>query len=167
MKTLSYFAIIGLALAAPLAPVSAQQNAPAATENEPKVSLKSDVMAIVTSSDEAGNATTSLAEPKEITPGTKLSFGMNYEIAGSEPVTNVTGTNPLNAAVRLAPDADPALLVSVAGGTTFGTLDSLSVVSENEAPRPATHDDVTHVRWTIASIAPGESGRIGFPVIIR
>lgn len=167
MKTLISLAVMSLVATAPLTPAAAQDSAPAAAKSEPKVSLQSDVMAIITTTDEAGNQTTTLEKPKEFTPGTKLSFGMNYSNSGTEAATNVTGTNPLNAAVRLAPDADPALLVSVDGGTTFGTLDSLSVASENEAPRPATHDDVTHVRWTIASIAPGESGRIGFPVIIR
>ena len=167
MKTFCKIIAIALAAAAPLAPLAAQAAAPAGAQAEPKVTLKSDVMAIVTQTDEAGNETTTLAEPTEYTPGTKLSFGMNYANLGAEPVTNVTGTNPLNEAVRLAPDADPALVVSVDGGTTFGTLDTLSVATETEGPRPATHDDVTHVRWTIASIAPGESGRIAFPVIIR
>lgn len=167
MKLFYKLAGCALVLAAPLAPIAAQDTAQPAAQSEPKVTLKSDVMAIVTQTDEAGNETITLAEPTEYTPGTKLSFGMNYANAGSEPVTNVTGTNPLNEAVRLAPEADPALIVSVDGGVTFGTLDTLSVATETEGPRPATHADVTHVRWTIASIAPGESGRIAFPVIIR
>lgn len=167
MKTFAKILAASLAAAAPLAPLTAQESAQPAARSEPKVTLESDVLAIVTTTDAAGNQTTTLAQPTEYTPGTKLSFGMNYANLGAEPVTNVTGTNPLNEAVRLAPDADPTLVVSVDGGTTFGTLDTLSVATETEGPRPATHDDVTHVRWTIASIAPGESGRIAFPVIIR
>ncbi|MEM7688217.1 MAG: hypothetical protein AAF291_04280 [Pseudomonadota bacterium] len=168
MKTLTKLATSLLALAIPMAPLAAQESAPvAASASEPKVSLNSDVLAYVTTTDAAGNATTSLEEATEFTPGTKLSFGMNYANNGLAPATNVTGTNPLNAAVRLAPDADPALAVSVDGGATFGTLDTLSVATETDGTRPATHADVTHVRWTIASIAPGESGRIAFPVIIR
>ncbi len=156
-----------LAITAPITPTIAQDAAPASKAAEPKVALKSDVMAIVTKTDDMGRQTISLEEPKEFTPGTKLSFGVNYANNGGEPVTNVTGTNPLNAAVRLAPDADPALVVSVDGGKTFGTLDTLSVATETQGSRPAAHADVTHVRWTIVSIAPGESGRVGFPVIIR
>lgn len=167
MNNFAKLAATVLALALPLTPVTAQAAAPAMSQAEPKVSLKSDVMAIVTQTDEAGNQTTTLAEAKEFTPGTKLSFGMNYSNSGGETATNVTGTNPLNAAVRLAPDADPSLVVSVDGGETFGTLDTLSVATETGGTRAATHADVTHVRWTIASIAPGESGRIAFPVIIR
>jgi len=167
MKTLIKFSAAFLALAAPLAPSMAQDTAPAAAVSEPKVSLKSDVLAIVESTDEAGNVASTLAEPTDYTPGTKLSFGMNFSNGGTVPATNVTGTNPLNAAVRLAPDADPALIVSVDGGATYGTLDKLSVATGTEGARAATHSDVTHVRWTIATIAPGESGRISFPVIIR
>jgi hypothetical protein len=167
MKTLIKIAALALVGVAPLAPLAAQDSAPARSASEPGVKLESDVMAIITSTDETGRQTTTLAEPSEFTPGTRLSFGMNYSNSAAETATNVTGTNPLNEAVRLAPDADPALQVSVDGGKTFGTLDSLSVTTQNQATRAATHDDVTHVRWTIASIAPGESGRIGFPVIIR
>lgn len=167
MKTLIKFSAAFLTLAVPLAPAMAQEAAPTAAVAEPKVSLESDVLAIVESTDETGNVATSLVEPTEYTPGTKLSFGMKFSNGGSVPATNVTGTNPLNAAVRLAPDADPALVVSVDGGVTFGILETLSVATESEGSRTATHSDVTHVRWTIASIAPGESGRISFPVIIR
>lgn len=167
MKNITKFVTTALAMALPLTPVTAQAAAPAVSQAEPKVTLESDVMAIVTQTDEAGNQTTTLAEAKEFTPGTKLSFGMNYSNSGGETANNVTGTNPLNVAVRLAPDADPSLVVSVDGGETFGTLDTLSVATETGGTRAATHADVTHVRWTIASIAPGESGRIAFPVIIR
>ncbi|MEM9310474.1 MAG: hypothetical protein AAGA34_03430 [Pseudomonadota bacterium] len=166
MKTLNALVAAILAATLPMAPALAQDAAPAGGEDA-TVQLESDVMAIVTTTDEGGVTSTKLSEPTEFTPGTKLSFGMNYANNGTEPATNVTGTNPLNPAVRLAPDADPALMVSVDGGSTFGPLATLSVATETQGTRPATHADVTHVRWTIASIAPGETGRIAFPVIIR
>ncbi|MDY7099272.1 MAG: hypothetical protein SXU28_14145 [Pseudomonadota bacterium] len=168
MKTLTKIAAAALVIALPLAPASAQDSAGAAAEEaKPKVSLKSDVMAVETVIDENGDKTIKLVAPTTFTPGTVLSFGMNYANSGTAPATNVTGTNPLHEAVRLSPDADPALIVSVDGGKTYGTLGDLSVSTESEGSRPASHADVTHVRWTIASIAPGESGRIAFPVIIR
>ena len=166
MKTFQKIMAMALAISLPFAPAIAQNAAPEAAA-ETQIKLESDVMAIVSVTDEGGVTSTKLVEPTEYTPGTKLSFGMNYTNYGDEPATNVTGTNPLNPAVRLAPDADPALLVSVDGGKTFGTLDTLSVAVGDQGTRAATHADVTHVRWTIASIAPGESGRIAFPVIIR
>ena len=156
-----------LALALSLGPATAQEAASNTASAEPAITLQSDVMAIVTTTNEAGQATTELVAPKEFTPGTKLSFGMIYSNAGTQSATNVTGTSPINPAVRLAPDADPDLIVSVDDGATYGTLSTRSVTTPSQGTRAATHADVTHVRWTIASIAPGESGRIAFPVIIR
>lgn len=167
MKSITALSAAILALAVPMGPAIAQEGASTARATESKISLQSDVMAIITSTDDLGRVTTKLAQPKEFTPGTKLSFGMNYVNNGAQAAANVTGTSQINEAVRLAPDADRTLVVSVDGGETFGTLDTRAVATETQGTRPATHADVTHVRWTIASIAPGESGRIAFPVIIR
>ncbi|NQX93779.1 MAG: hypothetical protein HRT64_02440 [Erythrobacter sp.] len=167
MDTLKHLGAALLALAVPCQAAMAQEQVPVAPTSEPKISLQSDILAIVVRTDDQGRATIALTEPKEFTPGTKLSFGMKFANAGTEAATNVTGTSPINPAVRLAPDADPALIVSVDGGATFDTLDRQTVEVTPQGTRPATHADVTHVRWTIASIAPGESGRIAFPVIIR
>ena len=167
MKALIKITSAALAFALPVVPVAAQEAVSDAANAEPAITLQSDVMAIVTTTDESGQATTRLVAPKEFTPGTKLSFGMIYSNAGTQSATNVTGTSPINPAVRLAPDADPDLIVSVDDGATFGTLSTRSVTTPSQGTRAATHADVTHVRWTIASIAPGESGRIAFPVIIR
>jgi len=76
-------------------------------------------------------------------------------------------TNPLPAAVRLAPDADADLVVSVDGGESWGMLANLSVTEDDGSIRPAQHADVTHVRWTLALVRPGESGRLEYPAIIR
>ena len=94
-------------------------------------------------------------------------FGQNYANTSADVVTNFTVTNPLPEGVRLAPDADPALEVSADGGKTWGKLASLSVTNSDGTTRSATHADVTHVRWVLATIAPGASGRVAFPVIIR
>ena len=167
MKINVKMALAFLALALPLGPATAQEANSNATSPEPAITLQSDVMAIVTAMDANGQAMTKLVAAEEFTTGTKLSFGMIYSNAGTQSAANVTGTSPINPAVRLAPDADPDLIVSVDDGATFGTLSTRFVTTPSQGTRAATHADVTHVRWTIASIAPGESGRIAFPVIIR
>lgn len=136
-------------------------------QGESPVALSGDVMAVETSVDDAGNTSMQLVEPGVIVPGDRLVFGTDYANDGAEPVANFVVTNPLPSAVRLAPDADSDLTVSVDGGDTWGTLATLSIVDENGAARGAVHADVTHVRWTLASIAPGESGRLEYPAIIR
>lgn len=162
MNTLTKMVAALLALALPALPVAAQD-----TPAQNPVTLSGDVKAVKTVTDEAGAERTELVEPTKIIPGDRLIFGTDYANNGAEPVTDFVVTNPLPSAVRLAPDADPALVVSVDGAQSWGTLAELSITDENGATRAATHADVTHVRWTLASIAPGESGRLEYPAIIR
>ncbi|QFT77595.1 hypothetical protein [Erythrobacter sp. THAF29] len=131
------------------------------------VKLAGDVKAVKTVTDDTGAERTALVEPDLIVPGDRLIFGTDYANTSSETVTDFVVTNPLPSAVRLAPDADPELVVSVDGAKTWGTVSALSVTEEDGSSRPASHADVTHVRWTLATIAPGESGRLEYPAIIR
>lgn len=147
-------------LAVPTLPLAAQ-------ERPSPVVLAGDVKVVKTITEADGKQRIELVDPDTIVPGDRLVFGTDYANKGSEPVTGFTVTNPLPDAVRLAPDADPALDVSVDGGKTWGRLAALSVTSPDGTTRPATHADVTHVRWVLDSIAPGASGRLTYPAIIR
>ena len=147
-----------LATAAGTAPLSAQDQA---------ISLSGSVMHETVSLDASGKEVTELVEPNTIVPGDRLIFGTDYNNDSDEAVDNFVVTNPLPPAVRLAPDADTTLIVSVDGGKSFGTLSQLSVMAEDGGSRPADQADVTHVRWTLPSVAPGESGRLEYPAIIR
>ena len=140
---------------------------PAAAFAQSPVTLSGDVKAVETSVDAEGNETTQLVTPDVIVPGDRLVFGTDYANNGAEPVENFVVTNPLPTAVRLAPDAAADLTVSVDGGASWGTLAELSVTDEDGTSRTATHSDVTHVRWTLSTIAPGDSGRLEYPAIIR
>ncbi|NCP14141.1 MAG: hypothetical protein GW858_08270 [Sphingomonadales bacterium] len=131
------------------------------------VTLTGDVMAEKVVLDADGKESIKLVEPTAIIPGDRLVFGTDYANTGAEVVSNFVVTNPLPAAVRLAPDADPALVVSVDDGKTFAVLAGLSVTGADGTARPAAHADVTHVRWVLARIAPGETGRLTYPAIIR
>lgn len=152
------FAIAGL--------VTGLTAGPATAEDQP-ISLSGDVMVEKTVMNEAGQPETELVTPDLVVPGDRLIFGTDYTNSGTDTVTDFVVTNPLPAAVRLAPDADENLVVSVDGGENWGVLASLQVTAENGSNRPAQHTDVTHVRWTLAEVAPGESGRVEYPAIIR
>lgn len=147
-------------LAVPALPLAAQTN-------PNPITLSGDVKAVKIVTDADGSQRTELVEPGTIVPGDRLVFGTDYTNTGAQVVTAFTVTNPLPAAVRLAPDADPALEVSVDGGKTWGALAALDITSSDGTKRPAAHADVTHVRWVLASIAPGASGRLTYPAIIR
>ncbi|MEL7446050.1 MAG: hypothetical protein AAGK02_09580 [Pseudomonadota bacterium] len=158
MKLLGQIAAALLAFALPAMPAAAQDR---------PISLAGDVKAVKTTVDASGAEQTELVAPDVIVPGDRLIFGTDYSNSGAETVTDFVVTNPLPGAVRLAPDADPALTVSVDGGATWGTLETLTVTGEDGAARAAEHGDVTHVRWTLAAIEPGQSGRVEYPAIIR
>jgi uncharacterized repeat protein (TIGR01451 family) len=161
MKTFGKFITVLLVFgSASIAPAALAQGAS-------PVSLSGDVKAVQTTLDASGKEIIELVEPGTIVPGDRLVFGTDYANTGSEPVNNFVVTNPLPSAVRLAGDADADLVVSVDGGTTWGPLASLTVANADGSTRSATHEDVTHVRWTLATIAPGESGRLEYPAIIR
>lgn len=168
MKTLLTVAATAAALTAGAVPLAAQTTQPTemASANSPVV-LSGDVLAVKTITDASGVERTELVAPDLIVPGDRLIFGTDYANSGTEIVTKFTVTNPLPAAVRLAPDAAADLTVSVDGAQTWGTLVSLTVAAENGSKRSATHADVTHVRWVLDTIAPGESGRLEYPAIIR
>jgi len=152
-------AAFGAVLMLPLAPLAAQSASP--------VSLSGDVKAVKTTTAADGSERTELVDPGTIVPGDRLVFGTDYANNGAETVTNFTVTNPLPAAVRLAPDAAAALSVSADGGKTWGVLAALTVANTDGTARPASHADVTHVRWVLATIAPGAKGRVTYPAIIR
>jgi hypothetical protein len=158
MKSIKLLFVCAAAL---LATPLAAQGAPQA------VTVNGDIKAEKTVTGADGKVAVELVEPQSFLPGDRLLFGQNYANTSAEVVTNFTITNPLPEAVRLAPDADPALEVSVDGGKSWGLLKALSVTASDGTSRPATHADVTHVRWVLATIAPGTSGRVAFPVIIR
>lgn len=150
-----------------IAAVMLMSAAPLAAQGANPVTLAGDVMAVEVSQDEAGNEVVRLVEPAVIVPGDRLVFGTDFANTGAEAVENFVVTNPLPAAVRLAPDADPELVVSVDAGANWGKLEALTVTGDDGSSLTATHEDVTHVRWTLASIAPGQTGRLEYPAIIR
>lgn len=149
---------IALSFAALAAPAAAQQ----------PIELAGDVKVVKTTIDDNGSETRELVAPDVVVPGDRLVFTTTFKNNGSEVIENFVVNNPLPSAVRLANDADPDLTVSVDGGETWGKLTELSVASDDGAStRSAQAADVTHIRWTLAEVKPGESGSLEYPAIIR
>lgn len=160
MRNMLFSSVIGgLALMSLAAPAHAQTAQPVQLAGEVKLERT------VTGPD--GKPKTERVAPEVIVPGDRLIFATTYRNAGAEPVENFVVRNALPGPVRLADDADAALVVSVDGGKTWGLLPDLKVTGVDGTSRPAQAADVTHVRWTLALVKPGESGRIEYPAIIR
>ncbi len=107
------------------------------------------------------------AEPQVVVPGDKLIFGTRFANRGAVPIERFVVSNPVPANVSLSVEVDPALLVSVDGGATWGRLAELDIPAADGSRRAALPGDVTHVRWVLPTLAPGESGTLEFPVIVR
>lgn len=131
------------------------------------LSIESEVLLVKTTVAPDGTDQTELTEPTVTVPGDRLIFRTSFSNSGSEPIANLELKDPIPKAVRLSPDADPALIVSVDGGQQWGTLEKLSVREADGSVRPAQHTDVTHIRWVISEVAAGESGSLQYPGIIR
>ncbi len=108
-----------------------------------------------------------LAEADVVVPGDHLVFSTQYRNAGAQPVTNFVITNPIPAAVTVAPESAATLNVSVDGGKTWGRLATLTVSDGKGGKRAAQAGDVTHLRWTLPLVAPGASGKVGYNAIVR
>lgn len=130
------------------------------------VVLKGDVK-VETTIVEKGVEKTVLATPKVVIPGNRLVFSTSYRNEGAAPVQNFVVTNPVPEGIAVAAPDAASLTVSVDGGKTWGKLAALSVKDAKGAARPAQSGDVTHVRWTLATIAPGAGGAVAYHAIVR
>lgn len=156
MYTRIFSAAAALALGAgAIAPAFAQA---------PAVELTGDVK-VVRQLDRGGKTTETLEEPNQVLPGDRLVFTTRYKNGGKEPATDFVVTNPLPAPVKLV--KVDGFETSVDGGKTFGALGTLKVTGADGTARAAELGDVTHVRWRVASIAPGASGEVKYFAEVR
>ena len=115
----------------------------------------------------AGERQVEWVEPQVVVPGDRLIFGTRFANKGAEPIERFVVSNPVPASVSLSGEADPALLVSVDRGASWGRLGELEIVQPDGTRRAALPADVTNVRWVLPAVAPGESGTLEFPVTVR
>ena len=130
------------------------------------VSLKTKVM-IEKTVTENGTSSTKLVELKNVVPGDRLVYTFRYRNDGAVAATNYVMIDPLPSAVVLAPDSATGADLSVDGGKTWGPLASLKISDGQGGIRSASASDVTHLRVTIAQIAPGATGQFEFHAIVR
>jgi uncharacterized repeat protein (TIGR01451 family) len=104
-----------------------------------------------------------------VKPGDKVIFVLAYRNSGAQPLANVVLDNPLprQIAYRSANPGSPAPDVSV-DGKTYGSLATLRVRSPDGSTRAASPNDVTSVRWRLASpLAAGSQGQFAFQAVLK
>ena len=141
---------------------------PAAAQAEAPIELTGYVQLERETVDPAtGARRTERVDPVAVLPGDRLILGTRFANRGAAPVEGFVLSNPVPAAVTVDPEIDPALLVSVDGGATWGRLGELNVVAQDGSQRAAVAGDITHVRWVLAEVAAGSSGQVEFPVKVK
>jgi len=141
--------------------------APAAAMAAPDVTIDSTAFVERTIQDTSGKAKIVLEAPKVVTPGDRVIFVLTYRNGGSQPATGFVINNPLPAAVSYEGSEGAQPIVSVDGGKSWGALAALKIAQPDGSTRPATSADVTHLRWTFAAIAPGQTGKLSFRGVVK
>lgn len=155
----AYAALSGACVAIFAVPVAAQQ--------APTVVIASDVLVERTVKGADGTSHIERVAANRVVPGDRLVFRTTYRNDAAKEARDFIITNPLHPAVELAPDTADALTVSVDKGRTWGKLPDLAVPLPEGGTRPANRDDITHIRWTVGVIAPGQSGERAFAAIVK
>lgn len=99
-----------------------------------------------------------LERPGQLRRGDRVVTIMTWRRA--LPGGQFTLVNPLPARLQYQGSADGREEISVDGGRTWGKLGDLRI-----GTRLATPEDVTHLRWHVATPAP--EGRIAYSAIVR
>lgn len=108
-----------------------------------------------------------LASASRAAPGDHLVFVVHWRNEGSEPVQGIALTNPVPRGALLT-EADPAMQVSVDGGTRWGRLEDLWLPTPLGGTRRAVPADITHLRWpTPSRLSPGETARLSYRAMMR
>ena len=132
------------------------------------VTLQSDAKVERVITDGNGQTSVTLAEPTTVVPGDTVVFTIHYRNTSDRDVSDFVINNPIPAAIRFERSDNQQAVVSVEGGRTIGRLDTLTVGTVDGTARPATANDVTHVRWTFPQpIAARQSGAVSFRGNVR
>ncbi len=146
--------------------VAASAAAPVQAETAAPLELVGYVKLEKVTTDPSGERRVEWVEPQVVVPGDKLIFGTQFTNRSQAPIESFVVSNPVPPSVSVA-QIDPAVLVSVDGGKTWAKLADLVIVEADGQRRAALPGDVTNIRWVLPAIAPGESGRLEFPVTVR
>ena len=116
-----------------------------------------------------------LVPATSVSPGDVVEYVLTYSNKGDEPATNAVIEDPIPTGTTLlantASGAGAEITFSIDGGKTFAPPVTLTydvkLPSGASERRVALPSEYTNVRWTIARIAPGASGKVMFRVRVH
>lgn len=135
-----------------------------------QVSLTTTAFHIVAVKQADGSVTEEWQKPENIVPGDLVGYRIHYVNSGKETATDVVVNNPVpentEYVVNSAAGMNSQITYSADQGKKFARAAELTV-EENGAQRPAKASEITHIRWSINSVAAGSSGDVEFKVRVK
>ena len=119
-----------------------------------------------------GTKHTETVPADHVQPGTDVTWDINYEILGNQPVTDavITDAVPANMDyVSGSAESNKAdVTFSVDGGQTFSTPDKLQVKNADGTLRAASAKDYNVIRWVLkGTLQPGAKGTLSFHAVLQ
>lgn len=118
---------------------------------------------------EDGSTETEYLPTETVEPGEELAYVVNFRNEGSQSENGVMMTVPVPDDMVYVENSvtayDASVEFSVDGGATFAPRDGL-VVADGDTVRPASADEITHVRWTFTRVVAGEQGTLAFHAVL-
>jgi uncharacterized repeat protein (TIGR01451 family) len=115
-----------------------------------------------------GSLKTERVPAATVVPGTEVIYQITYRNTTKSAATDIAINNPVPKALAFTGvDGVPASAVSVDDGSHYGKLPELTVSAANGATRPARPEDITNLRWIVATLAPGAQGSVSYRARVK
>jgi uncharacterized repeat protein (TIGR01451 family) len=118
-----------------------------------------------------GTETITREKADQVVPGERIVYSINYFNDLDETAENIVMVMPIPVELVFVEGSAEASGVpatySVDGGQTFADRQDLTVVLEDESNRAAISEDITHVKWVVATVDPGKRGSLSFTGILK
>lgn len=135
------------------------------------VSIKTEKQEVVVKN---GKTLTQIVPATKFAPGDTIIYTITYTNKGTEPATNAVIDDPIPQGTAYvtnsATGASADITFSIDKGKTYKkpTLLIYEVdVNGKKEKKTASPDLYTNIRWTVASIPAGTSGKVGFKVKVK
>jgi len=119
-----------------------------------------------------GTESITRAPAELVVPGERVVYTLNYTNDDAAPATDLVLTMPVPSEIKYMDGSatiDGAQVVySADNGQTFASRAGVRVVGIDGNSRPASSEDITHIRWTVAGPLPvGETGTLSYKGILK
>jgi len=121
--------------------------------------------------DDAGVEKLQRIKAEKVTPGEQIIYSLRFENRSDASAETLSLVMPVPAEVIYVEGSVEGMAANVTfsadGGETYVARGRLTVEESGEA-RPATGDEITHIRWKLAnSLAPHAEGEVSYRGVLK